>query len=189
MSLNKSISFMPLSKIFFTSDTKMYLEGKTNLGIYICDCQHPQVYIPLCFNFQNNKAIFQDIQMNISTTNIDCHNSLYNYNIKKGLNSEKFPFIKINLLEAWKKDHTTFINESDWFDTGAKLKLIIKEVQKTKNVSAKALRLSKNKYRIKGRETLSMRDFNIVLPPMLFGLIEVDDKVDFNYDLVFEIKD
>lgn len=183
-----SIPFVnPTSKILFSSDSKMYLTGKTNVGLYTCDCETPQVYIPLCFDFQNQKAVFQNIRMKISTSNIECHRDLYNYNLKKGLESDKFPFISIDLLEAWKSDYSMFMNETQWFDVIANTNLTIKDTKQNKQIFAQGIRISPNKYRIKGSQTLSMKDYNVVVPQILFGLVQVEDYIVFHFDLSIEI--
>lgn len=177
----------PSSKIVFSSESKMYLTGSTNLSTFKCDCASIQNNIPLYFEYVGNKAIFQNIGLEISSRNMDCHQELYNSNIKKALQADKYPFVTVNLMEAWKSDYSLFMNETDWFDIVAKTNLNIKETTKIEEVNAKAIRLSDNKYRIKGSQALSMKDYNVTVPQILFGLIQVEDKIVFNFDLVFEI--
>lgn len=175
------------SKISFSPETKMYLTGSTNLVSYRCDCLTPGNTVPISVSHKGTKTYFENTNLKVNAQNINCHQRLYNYNIKKALQTDLYPNINIKLLEAWKTDNSTFLNEKDWFDVISNTNLTIKQTTRNMNVKGKAMRISSNKYRIKGTQELSMKDFNVNVPEIMFGLITVNDKIVFNFDLVFEI--
>ena len=175
------------SRINFCPESKMYISGTTNFLSYKCDCQAPLNNIPLSLKHKDKKVYFENTSLNISSRNINCHQKLYNSNIKKALEADKYPNIQIDLLEAWKLDNSTFSNENMWFDIVANANVTIRQIARNTNIKASAIRISNNKYRIKGSKILSMQEFKIKVPQLMFGLITVDDKIDFNFDLVIEV--
>ena len=175
------------SKISFSPETKMYLTGSTNLVSYKCDCLTPGNTIPISVSHKGTKTYFENTILKVNSKDINCHKKLYNYNIKKALQTDLYPNINIKLLEAWKTDNSSFLNEKDWFDVVSNTNLTIKQTTRNMNVKGKAMRISSNKYRIKGSQEISMKDFNVKVPEIMFGLITVNDKIVFNFDLVFEI--
>ncbi|HMG14771.1 MAG TPA: hypothetical protein VK590_04965 [Saprospiraceae bacterium] len=185
---DKTIVLLDLtSRINFCPESKMYLTGSTNFLSFKCDCQAPDNKIPLTLKYKDKKAYFENTSLNISSRNINCHQRLYNNNIKKALEADAYPNIQIDLLEAWKTDNTIFLNENGWFEIISNANLTIKKTTRNCNIKAKAIRIDKNKYRIKGNKLLSLEEFKVTVPQLMFGLISVDDIIDFNFDLVIEI--
>ncbi len=175
------------NRIYFSPESKMYLTGHTNLVSYKCDCIDPLKTIPVTVRHIGSKAYFENTTLKVNSSNINCHQRLYNYNIKKALQTDIYQNITVNLQEAWKADNSIFLNEMGWFDVISNTNLTIKKTTRNLNVKAKAIRISNNKYRIMGSQELSMKDYNVTVPQIMFGMITVDDKIVFNFDLVFEI--
>ncbi len=174
-------------KIHMLSESKMYLKGETNVADYTCDCNSSQLQLTVETSFSGSIATFDNAHMDVPTQQINCHNKLYNYNIKKGLESEKYNFIRIDLVKAWKTDGTPFINDSEWFDIESLTYVTIKEKMLQQKVKAKAMRMSLTKYHITGSHVLSMKDYDIKVPEIMFGLVKVKDTIVFHFDLYFEV--
>lgn len=182
------LSYILLSKnVYLLPESKMYLQGKTNINRYTCDCVSASVQPHLITELWDNKIIFKEARLEIFTGSINCHNSIYNYNIKNSLDIKNYPVIKIELIEAWKKDKSKFIGCEEWFELESVTYVTVKNKTRTQNVKAKAFQLSTNKFRITGSHTIYMKDYDIKVPEIMLGLIEVEDKIDFFFDLVIEI--
>ncbi len=61
------------------------------------------------------------------------------------------------------------------------------KTQLKKSLSAKAIRRGLTKYHIMGSHELSMKDYDIKVPEIMFGLVKVKDKIEFHFDLYFEV--
>lgn len=175
------------NRVIITPESNMYLKGKTTFNSFKCSCSSTQKTIPFSLNYKDQKVCFQNTGLNLSAKDIDCKNKIYNSNLKKSLSSDLYPFISIKLLEAWKMDNSKYLNEYEWFDIESNTNLTIRDISRNYTIKAKAMRITKNKYRIKGIQIVSMKDFKIPLPEIFFGLISFNDNIEFNYDLVFEI--
>lgn len=51
-----------------------------------------------------------------------------------------------------------------------------------------AFKISDKKYRLKGIQIMSMKDYLIYPSAIIFGMIKVEDAIEFNFDLLLEIK-
>lgn len=174
-------------KIVFSSESKMYFTGSTNLQRFKCDCPTPQEPVPIIIDYKNGDLHFENSKLPIITSKIDCHHSIYNQNIQKTLQSDKNPSILIHLIDIWKTNMNTTSSSNQWFDVISNTDLTI--CQKTKNfyVQGKAIKLCNNKYRVKGYQILSMKEFEVPVPAFLFGLVQFNDIIQFNFDLIFEV--
>ena len=174
-------------KVYIAPESKMYFTGSTSIKNFKCKCLTVDNAIPLSMVYKDQKVHFNNTSLKINSKNIDCNHKLYNNNIKKSLESDKYSNITIDLQEAWKIDDYYTLNESDWFDVMSVTYLTIKQTTKRLVVRGKAIKIAKNKYRILGTQTVSMNDFNINPPEILFGLISFGDKINFHFDLDIEI--
>jgi hypothetical protein len=184
----KKIDGSRKSRIVFSQESKMYLNGNTNINTYSCDCNMPAGDIPLFFESRLAKVSFKNSILVIEARSIDCHHNLYNRNIKKALEADQFPEIKVEMLEAWQTTCATLPEKYIWFDVQSKTIITIRDVTLKQNVSASAMRTGDNTYRIKGNKLLHMNDFKVRMPKFMLGLIRINDEIIFNFDLVFEIQ-
>src|ERR1043165_5863734 len=82
-------------KVVISQDSKMFLEGFTNVNLYNCDCQDKFAELSMTIENDGNHAVFHNANLKLRTENLDCHNAVYNCNIKKILKAEEFPYITI----------------------------------------------------------------------------------------------
>jgi polyisoprenoid-binding protein YceI len=177
------------ARIVFSPESRMSINGKTNLSDYKCDCQTNSGFIPLCFVDDQHSVSFEKISLSIATEKINCNNNIYNSNIKKTLDAENYPFIRIDLLNARKTGSSISLNSSEWFQVISNTNITIRDVSRHEEVQAAAMWISGNKYRIKGSKQLNMSDFGIESPKFMLGLVRVRNNIVFEFDLFIEIVD
>ena len=180
-------TIMVTKKVVISKESKMFLEGCTNVNLYNCDCQDNFSEISMTVANEGTHATFQNAAVKLKTENFDCHNALYNTNIKRTLEADKYPFITIALLETWQNSQLLDGTNHNWFDIVSKINLTIKETTQVVTVKAKAQYLGDNKLRIVGEHQISMSDFGIEVPKYMCGLVKVRDQIVFNFDLVVQM--
>jgi hypothetical protein len=176
-----------IRKVEISKESKMFLAGFTNVNLYNCDCQNELSQISMTIANEGNHATYQNAILKLKPTNFDCHNSIYNINIKRSLEAGKYPSITIALIETWQDAQLLDGSTHGWFNIISKINLTIKETSKTETVKAKAQYLGGNKLRIVGARQINMSDFGIEVPKFMCGLVKVGDQIDFNFDLVVEL--
>jgi hypothetical protein len=176
-----------IKKVMISTESKMFLEGSTNINLYNCDCQDKFSEIAMSIEKDGSHAIFNNAQIKLRTQDFNCHNELYNCNIRKILDADKFPFVTVALLETWQDSSFMKHDSHSWFNVLSSINVTIKQVSKVQTVSAKAQYIGDNKFRIVGAQKLHMRDFGIEVPKYMCGLVKVQDEIVFNFDLVIEL--
>lgn len=174
--------------IHILPESKMYLQGKTSLNKYHCKCQATNPSFEFWLEQKKNSCFFKTTHFSINTTNLDCKNSLYNYNIKKKLESNKFPSIHIHLLNIKENGIPKYIFPYTWHQLKIKTLVTIREKALIQNVEVMAFKISEKRYQLKGSHVMSMQDYLIDTYALVFGMVKVEDAIEFNFDLVLEIR-
>lgn len=174
-------------KVVISQESRMFLEGCTNVNLYNCDCQDKFAELSVTIENEGNHTVFHNAELKLKTENFDCHNPLYNSNIKKILNAGEFPYITIALLETWQNSELLQKSDQGWFNVLAKINVTIQQTSKTETVNARAQYMGDNKFRIAGEQKLHMADFGIEAPKYLCGLVKIQDEIVFNFDLVIDL--
>lgn len=179
-----------MKKRFTIEDNShLQLKGTSNVNVFTCDCEDR--YAPQTFEVeqQGETARFHHTSLKINTQKFNCHNGKIDHDMRKALKSDKFPYIQIDLLETRQDARHFQTANRTWFDVQAKVKLTICGIAKTKNIPAKAQVLSDNQFRLKGFHPIQMSEFGIDPPQAMFGLIQVNDQIDFHFDLYVSISE
>ncbi len=176
---NKQVHLLP--------ESKMYIKGKTNINNYSCDCNNSFIQSELHTEVINNRAYFHNTNLIIPTGKINCHNVIYNNNIRNGLGNKDYPNINIELLEVWKLNGDNLLDNFGWFELASNVKVTVKNKSLVHLVKANAMQISATKYRIIGEHKIFTDDYNICIPQILYGLIQIENNINFQFDLVLEV--
>lgn len=179
-----------MKKHFTIADnSRLLLKGVSNVNTFTCDCA--ERYNPQVFELeqQDGGTRFHQTSLKISTRKFNCHNDKIDQDMRKALKADKFPYIQIDLLETRQDIGSLQSANRDWFDIQAKVRITICGVQRIKTIPAKAMALSDSAFRLKGAHPIVMSEFGIAPPTALFGLIQVQDQIDFHFDLFLSISE
>lgn len=170
-------------------ESRLYLKGTSNVNKFTCDCEDH--YPAKTFEVEGTGSLvrFQNTTLDIATRKFNCHNAKMDHDMQKALKADKYPNIRIELLET-KQDAKHFSpGNRGWFEVQAKAKLTICGVTKTQQIAAKAQILSTGKFRLVGYQSILMTDFGIDPPTALFGMIKVDNQIEFHFDLSVRVSE
>lgn len=167
-------------------NSKLYIEGKSNVNKFACHCTEEFPTSKIQFNStpSNGTAHFNKTEMQITTSKLDCGKKAINKDLIKTLKAEEHPKITLELcslkfLEA--------AHENDWQQVKAETFLTIAGTTRSMNMLVRAKQLGNFKYKIKSSEEIKLTDFDIDPPTALLGLVKVKDEMTLHLDLEIKI--
>lgn len=164
--------------------SKMYLYGTTNVNNFTCHCEDQ--FGTRSIELENNgwKANYREATLDLSINGLNCRNRKIENDLRKALNADQYPNIRIKLLETIQNPDCLDGKCPGWFDIYAKMNLTITGVTRTRDIHARAQLLAPKKLQLTGQQTLYMTDFGITPPEAMLGMIKVNDQIDFHFDLI-----
>ena len=183
------MKYVPSKKRYFIEEnSQLYLKGTTNVNNFTCDCQDR--FSPQTVEVENNDtyARFQGSNMSLAIRKFDCHNARIDRDMQQALKANEHPYIKMDLLETWQDSKTLQNQVGAWCAVKAKIRITIAGVSKVQYVEGKACKTGADRMRLSGQKTLQMTEFGITPPEAMFGMIKVNDVIDFYFDLYLRIE-
>lgn len=173
----------------FEEGSRLYIKGASNVNTFICDCTDQHIEQTLDAEHSGNHAQFRNTTLSLRLKTFDCHNSKIDSDMQKALKAAQYPYIKIELADAWQNAKCLNGGCNDWFDVRARVKITITNVVKEEFVAAKAQMLGPNRFQLVGEKALQMSAYGISPPETMFGLIKVNDWISFHFDLLVRVDD
>ncbi len=171
------------------SQSKLSLDGSTNVNKFTCDYTSPLLKGVLQIESTPDARLvrFQNATLQLQTESFDCHNKLMNKDLYKALKSDQFPQVKIQLLDIRQEPKHEIQNCEDWVTIQAKTMITISGVSKNVNMPIRAKKINSKQYQFSVCQDLLMTDFGITPPAPFFGTIKVRDKITIHIELLVEV--
>jgi len=132
----------------------------------------------------DNSTYYADISVYVKS--FDSGSKMMNSDMYEALKCDKYPIIDFKLVKI------NNIEKSDSFkqNFNANITGVLTIAGKSNNmeIDFNVRELSDSTFYLKGNKSISMLDFNIDPPSKLFGLIQVDDTLNINFNLYVELK-
>ena len=171
-------------------ESKVYLEGTTNVNKFKCDCGNnfeSKVY--RIQSMDGNKIVFSNTILLLPVTYFDCKNRKMDRDLQKALKADQFPEVHIEL-------HSFSVNSSGlgsndghtWTSAKAQVSITLAGKTQRHEILVKSKKGSPVQWIFNGKQSMKMTDFNITPPEALFGMIKVNDQITFYFDLVLELE-
>lgn len=167
--------------------SKLYLKGSSNVNEFTCNCGDQYEGQVMEVERKGGNARFHNVELRLKTKNFDCKNRKIDQDMQKALQADRFPHIKIALVETWQNPKCLEGECKDWFDVQAKVNITITNVTKLQSIPAKARILGPNRFQLRGENALQMSAFGISPPEAMFGMIKVNDWITFHFDLIVHV--
>lgn len=168
------------------SESKLYLKGTTNVNTFSCDCTDRFPYKYLEAESQGGHTRYKNAGIRITVGNFNCRNRKIEADLQDAMKADKYPYISIDLAETWQDEKCLNGGCKDWFDVQAKVRITITNITKERSVAARAKVIGKNRFQLRGEESMNMSEFGIHPPHAMFGLIKVNDLITFCFDLTVQ---
>ncbi|MCZ8196196.1 MAG: YceI family protein [Flavobacterium sp.] len=156
--------------------SEVTINGKSNVNSF--QCKYNSNYLEdeiLVTTFKNNetKITLSNAKIAIKSKGFDCKNKMITKDFKTILKADDYDNINIELKEL------------DINNNYLMTKLNIEIAGKSKEYVIPMAFNEKNS-NVKGTLRLNIKDFNLKCPKKIFGLIEVNDNIDINFNLFLQ---
>lgn len=189
--------FLMASTLFHTSFAKkrfvleegsrLYLEGSSNVNKFTCDCEDRFGAQTMETERKHGYVKFRNVDLLLKTKKFDCKNRKIDTDLQKALSADKYPNIKVSLVETKQNEKCLNGDCVGWFDVQAKANITITHVTKEVTIPAKAKKLGSNRLQLIGQKDLYMSSFGVEPPEAMFGMIKVNDLITFHFDLIISV--
>jgi polyisoprenoid-binding protein YceI len=127
---------------------------------------------------------FYNALFSVKVRSLDCNNSLINRDLYKTLNSDKYPFIVLQIKEA---ELISFFPNSV-FKYKVKVDMTLANNQRETKGEVLVQKIDSGVFRVSGVQKIKLTDFNIKPPTAMLGLIVVDDEMTITFNLVLKAR-
>lgn len=165
--------------------SKVSVEGTTSVNAFTCfsDDTYSQHSANLFVNDLKNNITFQGVILDVKTGSLQCGNEVMNKNLCQMLNTDKYPFIVVELLQA-----STRIGESpnfsQWVNMTGKVYISLAGERRAQRIDFAAKQNGNGVYHFIGKHNISLNQYNLDPPTALFGLVKVNDVITVKFDLL-----
>lgn len=166
--------------------SRLYLEGKSNVNTFTCDCKEdfPPTKMSINATANSNVAYFHETRVEITTVKLDCGNKGINRDLSKALKADEYPKICFELCSITFQDAA---HSDEWQNVKANADITIAGKTKRVKMDIKAKQMADGQLSIKSSKAINMSDFGIDPPTVLMGLIKVKDEISLFFDLNIEV--
>ena len=166
---NQSIQILPKSQLTITGDT--------NINTFLCNFNTALIPHNKNLRCTVNKAeiSFENAKLRLEDQGFDCGNKSINRDFQKLIQSDKYPEIILEIKKLYFKT-----------SNHAKAEVIISIAGKHKKYKIPVEIINSPTPRYKGNLQLNINDFELTPPKKIFGLIEVKEDIEINFNLIVE---
>lgn len=174
--LSFGFTFITKTKVKITSKSEITIHGKSNVNSF--KCKYNSNFLEdeiLVTTIKNNetKISFANAKIAIKSKGFDCSSKMITKDFKTILKADDYDNINIELKEL------------DLNGSVIMTRLLIEIAGKSKEYFVPMAFNAKNN-NVKGTLKLYIKDFDLKCPKKVFGLIEVEDNVDINFNLFLQ---
>ena len=164
------------TKVKILSKSEVTITGKSNVNSFQCKYNSNFLENEITVtSIKNNdaKVSLSNAKILIKSKGFDCGNKMITKDFKTILKADDYDNIGIELKEL-DLNNNCFLTKLDIEIAGKSKEYII------------PVNFNENTNNVKGNLKLNIKDFNLKSPKKMFGLIEVNDNVDINFNLFLE---
>lgn len=163
------------TEVHVTANSSVFVNGTTNVSDFSCAFNVNKFKNPIqvSYHMAGDKMVFDKTALILDSNCFDCGGKAINSDFKKILKADKYPQIKLFLKEITQLDKSPNLH--------ALVRIEIASITKGYTIPVK-IKNSDNLV-ISGNLNISLKAYNLEAPKKLFGLIEVDDKIDIVFEL------
>jgi len=164
------------TKVKISPKSEVTINGRSNVNTF--QCKYNSSYLEdeilvTSTSVNDSKITLNNAKMAIKSKGFDCANRMITKDFKTILKADDYDNINIELKEL------------DVNNNYIMTKLNIEIAGKSKDYVI-PMAFNQKSNNVKGTLRLNIKDFNLKSPKKLFGLIEVDNNVDINFNLFLQ---
>lgn len=167
------------------------IAGTTNMNHFSCSCIEPipsQAYTVEQVDDEHCTTIFSETALSIRVESLDCGNKAMNKDMYKTMNSAKYPYIKIKLLQLSEDKCDVSGEVKKGINYSALTRITLNGQSNSYWLKAIVHKMAPNQFRIQSNKTLHMTDFGITPPTAVFGMVKVRDEIMIRLDMTITLE-
>lgn len=168
--------------------SKLYLKGTSNVNAFTCECQERYQENTIEAEINGGHVRFRRAELLMRPAIFNCHNRKIEADLQKALKADQYPTLRVALTETWIDPKCLEGGCTDWFDVSAKVQITLAGNTRNEHIAAKAKSLGNNRFQISGSKALQMTAFGVTPPEAMFGMIKVNDWINFHFDLSVAVR-
>ena len=168
-------------KYAFSSQSQLIVNGETNVNTFACTNTQrlPSYEAIVCGNSTTGFIEFLQASLRIPVVEMDCGGKGINSDFREMMDADHYPGI---ILELWELQQTG--SKSTYSSQYlASTSITLKNTKRAVKIPVRISKLGNGKFRVEGKVTLDLSDFDIKPPSPLMGLIKVSDKIEIQFEL------
>lgn len=163
------------------SGSRIEVLGSSTINDFICGT--PEFGLIANGKIYLNKLVEKEAVIKIKVNSLDCGGSGINNDMRESLKSDKYPYIVYTL-----KDAVMFKSTGNKIVIKTTGKLSVAGKNKIKTIYFTAELIGDSIYKVEGRKSISMLEFDIEPPTAFFGLIKAHPELLLNFYLKIRLK-
>lgn len=166
-------------------ESSLVIYGTSNVNEFSCSCEQSWGSYPVRYETNTDRTVwsFHDVGLDILVKSLDCGNRQMSKDLAETLKADRHPHIRFNILEAIQKDKCRILPKQECLTNDINVEVEIAGVTKVVRLEVDCYFIDENTYHFSAFHSLDMRDFNIVPPKVLLGLIQVNKNILLDIDL------
>ena len=170
------------SKWVITQNSSLTVNGSTNVNRFSCVIlQYPKTDTVNVTQGKNNKIVLSG-SLNIEVKNFNCNNMMMTKQLRKTLQDEKYPFLRIKFLSL---KEMPGVDQEKSFIKG-NVEINIAGVPKRFEICYQ-LKMKNTSMELIGLQPINFSDFNLVPPKKIGKLIQAKDQLIVAFFLKMEL--
>lgn len=167
------------------SSSTITINGETNVNNYKCAIDSYTRSDTLLLTAERGKgAYFKNGLVRLNASEFNCGMGVITKDLRETIQSDKFPFIKINFIsfERFPKYEAT---EEKFMGN---LTITLADVAVSCEVRCSIIKDEKNLIHLRGTRSFKFSDFNLTPPTKMMGAIKVRENITVNFHLVLSME-
>lgn len=165
--------------VLITPKSELHINGTSNITDFKCRYKIQNLGTPIAIHYEkvNDVIKFEKSMLILENSGFDCGGKGINKDFHGLLQSDIYPKIILRLKEIKLK-----LNKSSLAD--ALVEIEIAGIKKTYHMETEFH--NDKDWLISGKLKLNIRDYDLIAPKKMFGLIQVSDEIEINFKLVIQ---
>ena len=171
------------------NNSSIFLKGTSTVNEFTCKCEERFGEQQVEAEQTDNHARFKNTELWVPIKKFNCKNSRIDADMQRALQAEKYPHIKITLIDCWQNNKCMNGRCADWFDVKANISISLSGATRKEIITARAKAIATNKFQLIGEKAVQMSSFGVTPPEAMFGMIKVNDWISLHFDLMVSLID
>ncbi|RZK57753.1 MAG: YceI family protein, partial [Pedobacter sp.] len=160
------------SRWVISENSSLIVNGSTNINKFSCAIlQYPKTDTVIVSQDKTNKIMLSG-SLNIEVRNFDCNSMMMTKQLRKTLQDDKFPILRIKFLSI---KETPNLDQRKSFIKG-NVEIVIAGVAKRFEICYQ-LKMKNNSLELIGFQPINFSDFNLIPPKKIGKLIQAKDQL------------